>query len=52
MAAIVKQAPQASTVRPRILVVDDEPTLVDLVNDVVAANVTCTILQARNVAEA
>src|SRR3954469_18026685 len=52
MAPIVKKAPQTSTVRPRILVVDDEPTLVDLVNDVVGTAIPCTILTAKDVAEA
>src|SRR5215213_7410204 len=52
MASIVKQASKASTVRPRILVVDDEPTLVELVNDVVGASIPCTIIKAKDVAEA
>jgi DNA-binding response OmpR family regulator len=38
--------------RPRILVVDDEPTLVELIDDVVGRGMNCRIFAAANLAEA
>jgi FixJ family two-component response regulator len=37
---------------PRILVVDDEPTLIDLVGDVVGGQIPCSVISAKNIAEA
>ena len=45
-----KGKPKVKT--PKILVVDDEPTLVDLVGDVVGGTISCDILSAPTVAEA
>ena len=46
----VKPGPQAQT-KPRVLVVDDEPALVELVSDVVRA-MDCRIVTASNIADA
>ncbi|MDQ3441905.1 MAG: response regulator [Planctomycetota bacterium] len=46
------QAARATETRPRILVVDDEPTLVELIGDVVGTGMHCRILVAKTVAEA
>lgn len=43
---------RATEMRPRILVVDDEPHLVELVGDVVGTGLSCVILNARTIAEA
>ncbi len=45
-------AARAVEMRPRILVVDDEPMLVELVGDVVGTGMSCVILSARTIAEA
>ncbi|HEV2295041.1 MAG TPA: response regulator [Tepidisphaeraceae bacterium] len=45
-------AARAIETRPRILVVDDEPHLVDLVGDVVGKGLSCIILNARSITEA
>lgn len=44
--------PSKTSRRPRILVVDDEPVLIDLVNDIVRRLVDCRIVSARNLSEA
>src|SRR5687768_1207624 len=46
------QAARATETRPRILVVDDEPTLVELIGDVVGTGMQCRIIVAKTVAEA
>lgn len=40
------------SLRPRVLVVDDEPTLVELMDEVVAQRVDCRMICARNLEEA
>src|SRR4051794_25358313 len=52
--ATTVSAPKFATkaIRPRVLVVDDEPDLLTLVREVVGGQVQCKILAARNVAEA
>lgn len=52
MAPVVTNAAKAKTKTPRILVVDDEPTLLELVDDVVGKSIPCKIIAARNIAEA
>src|SRR5688500_12478346 len=51
MAPIVKPQPQ-SKLRPRVLVVDDEPNLVELIGDVTRASMNCQMLTAANLKEA
>ena len=51
MSAAAKSSTTASAVRPRVLVVDDEPALVELLGDVVES-LDCTVLTAGSVAEA
>ncbi len=43
---------RATETRPRILVVDDEPNLVELIGDVVGGAMACQVLSAKNLAEA
>src|SRR2546423_397191 len=38
--------------RPRVLVVDDEPALVELIGEVVSRSVNCWMISARNLGEA
>jgi response regulator of citrate/malate metabolism len=45
-------AVRATETRPRILVVDDEPNLVELVDEVVGSGMSCHIIRAKNIAEA
>jgi response regulator of citrate/malate metabolism len=45
-------AVRATETRPRILVVDDEPNLVELVDEVVGSGMSCRVITARNIAEA
>jgi FixJ family two-component response regulator len=53
MAPVVTNAASAKTQSPpRILVVDDEPTLIDLVDDVVGKKIPCKLVKARSLAEA
>ncbi|MGB7157650.1 MAG: response regulator [Tepidisphaeraceae bacterium] len=42
----------ATETRPRILVVDDEPNLVELVGEVVGSGMSCSVISARTLAEA
>lgn len=44
--------PTAQPLAPRVLVVDDEPTLVELVDDVVSRTFHCQVLAAKNLREA
>src|SRR3954464_14321475 len=39
-------------VMPRVLVVDDEPTLIELVGDIIGNNKQCQVIGARNIREA
>lgn len=39
-------------VRPRVLVVDDEPALVEMIGEVVGKNIDCWMITANNVGEA
>ena len=53
MAPIATAANTAATrARPRILVVDDEPMLAEMVNDVVGRTIACRIIAAHDLAEA
>jgi FixJ family two-component response regulator len=52
MSATDLHAPQQTTFRPRILVVDDEPNVVGLLNDVVGREIACEIIQADSMASA
>ncbi len=52
MAPVVKQAAATKTKTPRILVVDDEPTLIELVGDVVTGQIPCKVISAKSIAEA
>ena len=51
MTPTIKDAPQA-TFRPRILVVDDEPNVVGLLDDVVGGTIDCQIIKADSIASA
>jgi DNA-binding NtrC family response regulator len=54
MAPVVPNAekPKTKPAPPRILVVDDEPTLIELVGDVVGKMIPCKLVSARTMAEA
>ena len=52
MAPTVRQTPSKSTVRPKVLVVDDEPALIELVSDVFARASDCRLIAARDLREA
>ncbi len=52
MAPVVKQAAASKIKTPRILVVDDEPTLIELVGDVVTGQIPCKVISAQSIAEA
>ena len=45
-------AVRATETRPRILVVDDEPNLVELVDEIVRSGMSCRVIRAKNIAEA
>src|SRR5438309_10198350 len=53
MAPVVTSAAKARTKSPpRILVVDDEPMLIELVGDVVGKTIPCKLVSAKSIAEA
>jgi len=52
MAPVVQAKFYKSSSMPRILVVDDEPTLADLIRDTVAPHLRCKIVSAGSVKEA
>ena len=52
MVPVVGKAAKKKIKTPRILVVDDEPTLIDLVGDVVGGQIACNVISAKNIAEA
>jgi len=52
MVPAVGKAAKTKIKTPRILVVDDEPTLIDLVGDVVGGQIACNVISAKNIAEA
>ena len=52
MASAVGKAAKTKIKAPRILVVDDEPMLTDLVGDVVGGQIACNVISAANIAEA
>ncbi len=52
MAAIVTKKAQHTNFRPRILVVDDEPSVVGLVDDLVGGSIACEIIKADSIASA
>jgi FixJ family two-component response regulator len=52
MAPVVNKPSEVKPKTPRILVVDDEPTLVELFGDVVGSAVPCKLVSARTIAEA
>jgi response regulator of citrate/malate metabolism len=43
---------RATETRPRILVVDDEPMLVELIGDVVGGGMACQVISAKTIGEA
>jgi FixJ family two-component response regulator len=51
MAAMVKES-KATTTKPRVLIVDDEPGMIELVTDVVKQAGNCRLIVAQNVAQA
>jgi DNA-binding response OmpR family regulator len=52
MAPVVKSDAKPKVIAPRILVVDDEPTLIELVGDVVGGSINCKVLSAGSISEA
>ncbi|MEO6437124.1 MAG: response regulator [Tepidisphaeraceae bacterium] len=52
MAPVVTKAAEGKARTPRILVVDDEPTLIELVGDVVGGTIACKVVTARTLDEA
>ena len=52
MTPTVNDPPQTATIRPRILVVDDEPNIVGLLDDVVGGTIDCQIIKADSIASA
>ena len=52
MTPTIKDAPQQATIRPRILVVDDEPNVVGLLDDLVGTTINCEIIKADSIATA
>jgi len=50
-AVATKVKPQATT-KPRVLIVDDEPELIELVRDLVVKNVDCRVVVASSLKEA
>src|SRR5690349_17995785 len=52
MAPTSKATQKASAVRPRILVVDDEAELLEVVSDTVGKRIGCKLVTATNVAAA
>lgn len=45
-------SPAPLTLQPRVLVVDDEPTLVELINDVISRTDNCRVVRAGSIGEA
>ena len=52
MAPVVTKAASARIKTPSILVVDDEPTLLELVGDIVGGTIPCKLVSARTLDEA
>src|SRR5687767_13551998 len=53
MASIVKATKSAqAAAKPRILVVDDEQSLLELIDDVVGRSLPCSIVAARSITDA
>jgi len=52
MIPAVGKAAKTKIKTPRILVVDDEPMLIDLVGDVVGGQINCKVIPAKSIAEA
>lgn len=52
MAPVVSKKARPKQQSPRILVVDDEPNLIELVGDVVGAKIDCKLISAKTLAEA
>jgi FixJ family two-component response regulator len=52
MSPVVSKAAKSETKTPRILVVDDEPMLIDLVGDVVGGSINCKVISAESIEEA
>ena len=49
---VLQPPPSKSAVRPKVLVVDDEPTMIELVADVMRRKTDCQLLSARDLREA
>ncbi len=52
MAPVINATSCKARVRPRVLVVDDEPGLIELVSDIVERSADCRLFSARDLAEA
>jgi FixJ family two-component response regulator len=52
MAPVIKPSASKARVRPRVLVVDDEPGLIELVRDIVERESDCRIVAASDIASA
>jgi DNA-binding response OmpR family regulator len=52
MAPVVKQSGESIKTRPCVLVVDDEPGMLEMVGDVVGRSIDCRLIAARDLREA
>ena len=52
MSAVLTPKATASKAKPRVLIVDDEPALLQLMNDIVAGGIDCQLVSAKGVKEA
>jgi DNA-binding NtrC family response regulator len=52
MSPVIKTTAQKSRLRPRVLIVDDEPELIELIRDVVERAGNCRLLTAGDLSEA
>ncbi len=52
MSPVVTTSPSLNVLIPRVLIVDDEPMLFELINDTVGRDVKCRLVCALNLAEA
>jgi DNA-binding response OmpR family regulator len=52
MMTSVMQAPASTRTRPKVLVVDDEPVLMEMINDLIARDLPCKLIGAADLSEA
>jgi len=52
MAPVVKQSDASIKTKPCVLVVDDEPSVIEMVGDVVSRSIDCRLISARDLREA